>query len=164
MSESHWWYLFHKEVKSWDSTTWFRIWQFQTPAETLYLQMHLLAERFVFRGWWSWFFERGCKDLSNGTNMQPLHSPTFFCLHIYIVYGFITSVELKTWRPISFLLVWGYSWSARKNDKKNGAWNAAIKGRNPRGAGAQKTGTCPDGKIKCDPGIAGVYITISSES
>jgi hypothetical protein len=31
MSESHWWYLFYKEVKSWDSTTWFRIWQFQTP-------------------------------------------------------------------------------------------------------------------------------------
>ncbi len=22
MSESHWWYLFYKEVKSWDSTTW----------------------------------------------------------------------------------------------------------------------------------------------
>ncbi len=32
MSESHWLYLFHKEVKSWDSTTWFRIWRFQTPG------------------------------------------------------------------------------------------------------------------------------------
>ncbi len=32
MSENHWWYLFHKEVKSWDFTTWFRIWQFQTRA------------------------------------------------------------------------------------------------------------------------------------
>ncbi len=30
MSESHWWYRFHKEVKSWGSTTWFRIWQFQS--------------------------------------------------------------------------------------------------------------------------------------
>ncbi len=31
-SESHWWYLLHKEVKSWDSTIWFRIWQNQTPG------------------------------------------------------------------------------------------------------------------------------------
>ncbi len=28
MSGSYWWYLFHKEVKSWDSATWFRIWQY----------------------------------------------------------------------------------------------------------------------------------------
>ncbi len=27
ISEIYWWYLFHKEVKSRDSTTWFRIWQ-----------------------------------------------------------------------------------------------------------------------------------------
>ncbi len=47
----HWWYLFHKEVKSWESTTWFRIWQFQTPAWNRYLQTHLVAdERFVFWG------------------------------------------------------------------------------------------------------------------
>ncbi len=32
MQESHWRYLFHKEAKSWDSTTWFRICQFQTKA------------------------------------------------------------------------------------------------------------------------------------
>jgi hypothetical protein len=32
MSEGLCWNLFHKEEKSWDSTTWFRIWQFQTPA------------------------------------------------------------------------------------------------------------------------------------
>jgi hypothetical protein len=31
MSEKHWWYLVYKG-KSWDSTIWFRIWQFQTPA------------------------------------------------------------------------------------------------------------------------------------
>ncbi len=30
--ESHWWYQLHKEAKIWDSTTWFRIWQLQTPA------------------------------------------------------------------------------------------------------------------------------------
>ncbi len=32
MSKSRWWYLFHEEVKSRDSTAWFRIWQFQTSA------------------------------------------------------------------------------------------------------------------------------------
>ncbi len=26
-----WWYVYHEKVKKWDSTTWFRIWQFQTP-------------------------------------------------------------------------------------------------------------------------------------
>jgi hypothetical protein len=58
MSESHWWCLFHNEVMSWDSITWFRIWQFQTPAWKRFLQMHLLAERFIFwgvcdRGFWN---------------------------------------------------------------------------------------------------------------
>jgi hypothetical protein len=32
LNEQYGWYLFHKEVKSGDSTTWFRIWQFQTTA------------------------------------------------------------------------------------------------------------------------------------
>jgi hypothetical protein len=50
MSESHWWHLFHEEGKSWDSTTWFRIWQLQTPAWKPYLQKHLLANRFNFCG------------------------------------------------------------------------------------------------------------------
>jgi hypothetical protein len=50
MSESHWWHLLHREVKSGDWTTWFRIWQFQNVAWKRYLQMHLLAEQFVF--WW----------------------------------------------------------------------------------------------------------------
>jgi hypothetical protein len=38
-----WWCLFNKEVKSWDSTTWLRIWQFQTLAYMRYVQKHLLA-------------------------------------------------------------------------------------------------------------------------
>jgi hypothetical protein len=50
MSESQWWNLFHTEVKSWDYATWFRTWQYQTPAWKWYLQTHLLAERFVFLG------------------------------------------------------------------------------------------------------------------
>ncbi len=49
MSESHWCYLFHKEVKSWDSTT--GIWRFQTTAQKWYLQMHLLAEYMVLFLW-----------------------------------------------------------------------------------------------------------------
>ncbi len=31
MSGSQWYYLLHKEVKSWDSTTWLRYCNFQTP-------------------------------------------------------------------------------------------------------------------------------------
>jgi hypothetical protein len=35
----------HKEVKSWDSTSWSRVWQYQTLAwKRDYLRMHLLAE------------------------------------------------------------------------------------------------------------------------
>ncbi len=52
MSESHWWYINHKEVKSWGSTTGFRIWHFQTPSQKQYLQMHLLALQFVFFFFW----------------------------------------------------------------------------------------------------------------
>ncbi len=75
--------LFHNEVKSWDSTTWFRIWQIQTPAWKWHLQMHLLAERFVFGGWWSRLLERGSQDLSNGTN----DTIRFFFLHIYSLWA-----------------------------------------------------------------------------
>jgi hypothetical protein len=32
ISGSHWWYVFHKEVKSWHSTSRFRICQFHTPV------------------------------------------------------------------------------------------------------------------------------------
>ncbi len=83
MSESHWRYLFHKEGKSWDSTTWFRIWQFQTPPQKLYLQMHLLAERLVFWGWWSGFSDGLSQDLPKGTNVVSQIANFFFCLQIY---------------------------------------------------------------------------------
>jgi hypothetical protein len=56
LSPSHSWYLSDGEVNSWDSTTWFRIWQFQTPALKWYLQMHLVAENFISWGWWRFFF------------------------------------------------------------------------------------------------------------
>jgi hypothetical protein len=78
-SESY--YLFHKWVKSCNSTSWFRIWQFQTHAWKLYLQMHLLAERFVFGGDERGFLKEGVKAFLTAP-MSPLNSPTFFRLHI----------------------------------------------------------------------------------
>jgi hypothetical protein len=51
-----------EELRAWDSTTWFRIWQFHTSASNRHLQMHILAGRFVFCGWWSGFSWRGTYD------------------------------------------------------------------------------------------------------
>jgi hypothetical protein len=83
MSENHRRYLFHKEMKSCDSTTWFTIWQFQTPAYRRNLQMHFqLSERFVISKWWSGFSERGTRDLPNGTNCIS-ELAIFFCLNIH---------------------------------------------------------------------------------
>ncbi len=48
MSENDCLYLFQREVDSWDSTTWFRIRQFQTTAGKRCLQMNLLDKRVVF--------------------------------------------------------------------------------------------------------------------
>ncbi len=70
MSGSHWWYLFYKEVESWNCTTSFRIWQFQTP------DFKVVASntspgwtiRFLWVGDRS-FLKKGCQDLSDGTNV-----------------------------------------------------------------------------------------------
>jgi hypothetical protein len=48
LSLSRWWNLFHKEMRSEDYKTLFRIWQFQTLAWKRCRQMHLLAGRFFF--------------------------------------------------------------------------------------------------------------------
>jgi hypothetical protein len=85
--KGHWWYLFHKEVKSWDSTTWFRIWQFRTLASLRYLQTHLLAKRFVFGGWWSGFSERGIQDVSDGTHIASSFAKFIFRLYIYSLWN-----------------------------------------------------------------------------
>jgi hypothetical protein len=82
MSESHWCYLFHKEVKSWDSTTWFRLWQFQTSTWKRYLQMHLLTERFFFRCDAWGFLKHGVKTYL----MAPMllhNSSTFFFFPVF---------------------------------------------------------------------------------
>ncbi len=103
-SGSHWCYLFHKEVKSWDSTTWFRIWQFQTPAWKRYLQKHPLAERFVFAGWWSGFSERGSQDLSNGTNVAS-QLANFSSVCTSVVYGYRTAICILLYLPRSLVHV-----------------------------------------------------------
>ncbi len=110
MSESDWWYLFHEEVKNWDSANWFKIWQFQTPAKKLYLQMHLLAKRFIFLGWWSGFSERGNLEPSIW-HQRRLFSP--LSLHLQ-------------WYGAEFSVLWAHSvnqfyknWSLfRKRRKK----------------------------------------------
>ncbi len=48
--------------------------------------MHLLAEWFVFWGWWSGFSERGSQDLSNVTNVAS-QLANFFSVFTSIVYG-----------------------------------------------------------------------------
>ncbi len=40
--------------------------------------MHLLDERFIFWGWWSWFSERESHSLSNGTNVASWHANLLF--------------------------------------------------------------------------------------
>ncbi len=91
--ESHWWYLFHKKVKSWDSTTWFRIWQFQTSALKLYLQRHLLAEQIVIKDDDQDFLKEGVKP-NLMAPIPPLNSPTFFffCLYIYSLWLYTSNI------------------------------------------------------------------------
>jgi hypothetical protein len=76
ISESHWWNLFHKEVKSWESTTWHSNLTISNPGLKRYPQMHLLAERLVFvcndRG----FLKEGVKTCVMAP-ISPLNSPNF---------------------------------------------------------------------------------------
>jgi hypothetical protein len=109
MSGSRWWYLTHKKVKSWDPTTWYRIWQFQTPAdkwnlqmhllddlttsyrvwqfqtpaEKWYLQMHLLDERFNFWGVMIRVFWKRESRPIKWHQCGLLNRQLFFCFHIY---------------------------------------------------------------------------------
>jgi hypothetical protein len=56
-------------MKSWDSKTWFKICQFRIPAWMLNLQMHLLAEWFVFlESDDHSFLKEGVKTYLNGTS------------------------------------------------------------------------------------------------
>ncbi len=99
VSESRWWYLIQKEVKSRDSRTWFRNCQFQTSAWKPYLQMLLLAERFVFWEWWSGFSGSGCQDPSHATNVACQLVNKFFGFHI------CSLSQKPTWRAAGSLLL-----------------------------------------------------------
>ncbi len=111
MSESHWWNLFRKEVKSWYSTTW-------------YLQMHLLANNVrVFweggegGGWWSEFSLRGNQDLSNGPNVASYYLANFsFCLHIYNLWVLHAHLENRR------LSKQNRKENSRKTDGRWGGW------------------------------------------
>ncbi len=64
---------------------------FKPRLKTRYHQLHLLAERFVFRGWWSGYSERGSQNLSNGTDVASWLVNFVFCLHIYSLCTHIAS-------------------------------------------------------------------------
>jgi hypothetical protein len=109
MSGSHWWYLLYKELKSWDSTTWFRVGKFWTPAGKQYVSsVAYFGWSVSFLGVIIGVLEKESQGLSNGTYVaswllwqnlmiknvlkiqfwiqipsEPyLDSPNFFCLHI----------------------------------------------------------------------------------
>jgi hypothetical protein len=44
--------IYSRKMWRGDTTNCIKIWQYQTSSSKLYLQMHLLAKRFLFRGWW----------------------------------------------------------------------------------------------------------------
>jgi hypothetical protein len=106
MSWSNWWFLSYKEVKSWDSTTCFRIWQYQTSAWRRYLQMHLLDDQFVFSYWLLELYERGSQNLSHSTDLiasnqqyGELVRQQFFSVITSLVCG-IESADLHAWSPL----------------------------------------------------------------
>jgi hypothetical protein len=79
MSESHWWYLFHKEVKSSDSTTWFRILTIPNPGlKAVQVPSNAFrgcTVRFLLGGDRGFLNERA-KTYSTA-QMSPLNSSTF---------------------------------------------------------------------------------------
>jgi hypothetical protein len=69
--------------------------------------MHLLAERFIFWGWWSGFFFKGSQDPSIGTNLafQVLtDEPFFFSFLVFKSRVYVSSSSFpfisKTYRGI----------------------------------------------------------------
>ncbi len=89
---------------SWDHTTWLRIWQLQTLAQRLYLQMYLQTERnFFFLERCSGFSKRESQEPSNFTNVAS-YLAFFLFLHIYslraserkkVAFGFMASPPEK---------------------------------------------------------------------
>jgi hypothetical protein len=87
MSERHWWYLFQEEVKSWDSTTWFRMCQFQTLAKKRHLQRHLLTELSAFLGVMIGVFWKRESRPIEWHHCPLLYHANFFSFFTSIVHG-----------------------------------------------------------------------------
>ncbi len=88
---------------------------FKPPASKRYLQMHLLAERFVYWRWWSGFSERGNQALFNGTN-DAYSLANFFSFFTSIVYA-------CAWCSNANVLVKTRSWSKHiHSSEQQGVW------------------------------------------
>ncbi len=91
--------MFHKEVKTWVSTSWFRLWQFQAPSEkhSIFKCISFLNGSFSW-GWWSGFSEIRRRDSAvlNGTEVTSIITcPLFFISsHLYSVVSSILVVSL----------------------------------------------------------------------
>ncbi len=105
MSKSRWWYLFRKEVKSWDLTTWFRNWQFQTPAWSVIFKC-ISRLNGSFLGDDRGFVKEGVElDLSIGTNSIAtiILASLFFSAFTSIIYhGHGTLLSFSTWCTVPY--------------------------------------------------------------
>jgi hypothetical protein len=83
VSASHWWYLFHQQVKSWDSTIWLRIWQFQTSGLTAVSSNASPVSTVRFLGVMLGVFWMRESRLKWWHQRRLLTRQFYFCLHIY---------------------------------------------------------------------------------
>ncbi len=87
ISKAFWYYLFHKEVKSWNSTKCGSGFDnFETRLKRSIFKC-IFWLNFFLLNWWLRFSKRGSQNLSNLAPMSPLNSLTLlFCLHIYSIW------------------------------------------------------------------------------
>ncbi len=83
MSESLWWYLFLKKVKSWDSTTWLEFYNFKPRLKSNIFNCISGLDSSLLGGRCSVLFGRGSQDLFIMAPMPPVNSRALFCLHVY---------------------------------------------------------------------------------
>jgi hypothetical protein len=94
-SESQWWYLFHMEVKSRDSTTWFIFWwQFQIQDWNRHVEMNFLADLFLFFFFWGdgriiWKRESIPIEWHQCRLLTRKRSQLSFCLHICSLWSYL---------------------------------------------------------------------------
>ncbi len=97
-SDSIRWNLFQKEARRRDSTTWFGIWNFQTPSWRQYLQMHLLTERFFFGVKIGVFWKSESMPSKYRLTSQLFFFFVVFTSIVYDTYGFVCNHLLRSWR------------------------------------------------------------------